>query len=299
MHLSLLEIRVTTPIPAGNSLPISMSIWYQTETAAHNCPFEAPPWNFESLGRCRMLDSELEEMAEQVHGRTMLLRDKTSKLWRRLQSSLWKAPWAHYHDRRHSVLTRLQVQEHELVEARKGREVWHDRSVSSISKSMTADEMFFFFFSKAMMFPGACSAVETGYWSSKLGQVKLWSPRHSHDFLSRQTIYFKFYMSPESSASDLHIKTGIQKKCPLSTHPSIATEPSTDVAETFPSSIVISGGTGGNAICAAFGDECHYVLPVSDDGGSSSEIIRVLGGPSIGTWPTTPFSPQETYSDWW
>ncbi|KAF8665082.1 hypothetical protein AX16_000550 [Volvariella volvacea WC 439] len=46
--------------------------------------------------------------------------------------------------------------------------------------------------------------------------------------------------------------------------------------------IVISGGTGGNAICPAFGPEACYVLPVSDDGGSSSEIIRVLGGPSIG-----------------
>lgn len=45
--------------------------------------------------------------------------------------------------------------------------------------------------------------------------------------------------------------------------------------------VVISGGTGGNAICSAFGN-ASYILPVSDDGGSSSEIIRVLGGPSIG-----------------
>lgn len=45
--------------------------------------------------------------------------------------------------------------------------------------------------------------------------------------------------------------------------------------------LVISGGTGGNAISSAFKDAC-FVLPVSDDGGSSSEIIRVLGGPSIG-----------------
>ncbi|KAF9015389.1 hypothetical protein BDQ17DRAFT_1536058 [Cyathus striatus] len=45
--------------------------------------------------------------------------------------------------------------------------------------------------------------------------------------------------------------------------------------------IIISGGTGGNAICSAFENAC-YVLPVSDDGGSSSEIIRVLGGPSVG-----------------
>ena len=54
-----------------------------------------------------------------------------------------------------------------------------------------------------------------------------------------------------------------------------------------PSFIVISGGTGGNAICSAFDNEACYVLPVSDDGGSSSEIIRVLGGPSIGAfWHT-------------
>lgn len=46
--------------------------------------------------------------------------------------------------------------------------------------------------------------------------------------------------------------------------------------------IVISGGTGCNPICSAFGPDACYVLPISDDGGSSSEIIRVLGGPSIG-----------------
>jgi len=42
--------------------------------------------------------------------------------------------------------------------------------------------------------------------------------------------------------------------------------------------IVISGGTGCNAICSAF-SQAHtcYVLPVTDDGGSSSEIIRVIG----------------------
>ncbi|KAJ8587906.1 UPF0052-domain-containing protein [Rhizopogon salebrosus TDB-379] len=48
-----------------------------------------------------------------------------------------------------------------------------------------------------------------------------------------------------------------------------------------PSFVVISGGSGGNSICTAFDNAC-FVLPVSDDGGSSSEIIRVLGGPSIG-----------------
>ncbi|KAL4065788.1 hypothetical protein V8B97DRAFT_2025582 [Scleroderma yunnanense] len=49
----------------------------------------------------------------------------------------------------------------------------------------------------------------------------------------------------------------------------------------LPHIVVISGGSGGNSICSAFPNAC-FVLPVSDDGGSSSEIIRVLGGPSIG-----------------
>ncbi|KAL4244481.1 CofD-like domain superfamily protein [Abortiporus biennis] len=53
------------------------------------------------------------------------------------------------------------------------------------------------------------------------------------------------------------------------------------MSQESPSFIVVSGGTGCNSICAAFGNAC-YVLPVSDDGGSSSEIIRVIGGPSIG-----------------
>ena len=56
-------------------------------------------------------------------------------------------------------------------------------------------------------------------------------------------------------------------------------------ADDVPSCLVISGGTGCNAICAAFGTaRASYVLPVSDDGGSSSEIIRVMGGPSIGAY---------------
>ncbi|GHJ86371.1 hypothetical protein NliqN6_2773 [Naganishia liquefaciens] len=46
--------------------------------------------------------------------------------------------------------------------------------------------------------------------------------------------------------------------------------------------IVISGGTAANDFVQAFGKDCAFVLPVSDDGGSSSEILRCLGGPSIG-----------------
>ncbi|KAG6837225.1 hypothetical protein H0H93_013093 [Arthromyces matolae] len=58
------------------------------------------------------------------------------------------------------------------------------------------------------------------------------------------------------------------------------TEPQYGISNASVSFVVLSGGTGGNAICAAF-ENASYVLPVSDDGGSSSEIIRVLGGPSI------------------
>lgn len=41
--------------------------------------------------------------------------------------------------------------------------------------------------------------------------------------------------------------------------------------------LVISGGTGCNAICFGFGSAASYVLPVSDNGGSSAEIIRCIG----------------------
>jgi 2-phospho-L-lactate transferase/gluconeogenesis factor (CofD/UPF0052 family) len=45
--------------------------------------------------------------------------------------------------------------------------------------------------------------------------------------------------------------------------------------------LVISGGTGFNDLVGAT-PGATYVMPISDNGGSSSEIIRVLGGPSIG-----------------
>lgn len=55
--------------------------------------------------------------------------------------------------------------------------------------------------------------------------------------------------------------------------------PSPDVMEGNKSSnndstgfIVISGGTGCNAIVSAFGPNVTYAMPVSDNGGSSSEV---------------------------
>lgn len=76
-------------------------------------------------------------------------------------------------------------------------------------------------------------------------------------------------------------------------------------ARRYPSVVVVSGGSAGNEILDAFVahfDKVSFILPVSDNGGSSSEIIRsvtvfqchcvqkaeksnvcrVLGGPSLG-----------------
>lgn len=48
---------------------------------------------------------------------------------------------------------------------------------------------------------------------------------------------------------------------------------------------VISGGTATNLLVEVFAGTGHpvtYILPVSDNGGSTSEVLRVLGGPAIG-----------------
>jgi 2-phospho-L-lactate transferase/gluconeogenesis factor (CofD/UPF0052 family) len=48
---------------------------------------------------------------------------------------------------------------------------------------------------------------------------------------------------------------------------------------------VISGGTATNELVGLFSaiaPEIAYILPISDNGGSTSEIIRVIGGPAIG-----------------
>lgn len=85
--------------------------------------------------------------------------------------------------------------------------------------------------------------------------------------------------SPGSSVFDLPTQSaGAPTDRPSQAHPSLTVVVPSDSATSF---VVISGGTGGNAICSAFGAGACYVLPVSDDGGSSSEIIRVLGGPSV------------------
>lgn len=51
----------------------------------------------------------------------------------------------------------------------------------------------------------------------------------------------------------------------------------------------MSGGSAANNIVDVFGKVAEdkncplsYVIPISDNGGSSSELIRVFGGPGIG-----------------
>lgn len=67
--------------------------------------------------------------------------------------------------------------------------------------------------------------------------------------------------------------------------------------------VVFSGGTAANSLVDVFNEvlernECtlSYVIPISDNGGSSSELIRVFGGPGIGDvrsmiFPLTPHTP--------
>lgn len=95
--------------------------------------------------------------------------------------------------------------------------------------------------------------------------------------------------SPSSSVFDLPVQPANPSPQPVRSNnsdirPRTSAQFITDTPESSPKITVISGGSGGNAICSAFDDAC-FVLPVSDDGGSSSEIIRVLGGPSIGMPP--------------
>lgn len=52
-----------------------------------------------------------------------------------------------------------------------------------------------------------------------------------------------------------------------------------------PNVVILSGGTATNDLVAIFNaifSQINYVLPISDNGGSTSEIIRVIGGPAIG-----------------
>ncbi|KAI9795693.1 MAG: hypothetical protein M1833_006862 [Piccolia ochrophora] len=76
-----------------------------------------------------------------------------------------------------------------------------------------------------------------------------------------------------------------------------------------PGIVVISGGSAANSLVDVFdtvskakSSQLSYVIPTSDNGGSSSEIIRVFGGPGIGDVrsrlvrliPSEPPTPERT-----
>ncbi|KAL6768387.1 hypothetical protein ACKKBF_B38970 [Auxenochlorella protothecoides x Auxenochlorella symbiontica] len=82
------------------------------------------------------------------------------------------------------------------------------------------------------------------------------------------------------------------RQAPARSLPAIASEPSVDSVAAEPSSlpamphiVVFSGGTAFNSVAGHFKQLTHnvtHVLPVTDDGGSTAEVVRVLGGPAVG-----------------
>lgn len=69
----------------------------------------------------------------------------------------------------------------------------------------------------------------------------------------------------------------------------MATDASLDGSTPNRGIVVFSGGSAANSLVDAFNTvraskQCllNYVIPISDNGGSSSELIRIFGGPGIG-----------------
>ena len=64
---------------------------------------------------------------------------------------------------------------------------------------------------------------------------------------------------------------------------------------------IFSGGSAANSLVDVFNEvveknrcSLSYIIPISDNGGSSSELIRVFGGPGIGDVRST--KPLSLYS---
>ncbi|ROW08129.1 hypothetical protein VPNG_06914 [Cytospora leucostoma] len=83
------------------------------------------------------------------------------------------------------------------------------------------------------------------------------------------------------------IPRGLTPQLPTTRSPSPL--PSTPRRSEHGGIAVFSGGTAANSLVDVFDQittrrKCplHYIIPISDNGGSSSELIRVFGGPSVG-----------------
>jgi 2-phospho-L-lactate transferase/gluconeogenesis factor (CofD/UPF0052 family) len=93
----------------------------------------------------------------------------------------------------------------------------------------------------------------------------------------RQTSSARSLINPSPFASTPHT--------PL--HPTDLTSArQSQVTEHYqPATVVFSGGTAFNSVAGALRSlttKVAHVLPVSDDGGSTAEIVRVVGGPAVG-----------------
>lgn len=81
---------------------------------------------------------------------------------------------------------------------------------------------------------------------------------------------------------DVDSKAFLDQKNPSKGH-SVVLKKETERVE--PALVVFSGGTAFNSVAShvkGLTTKISHVLPVSDDGGSTAEIVRVLGGPAVG-----------------
>ncbi|XP_014518764.1 uncharacterized protein YNL011C isoform X1 [Vigna radiata var. radiata] len=93
--------------------------------------------------------------------------------------------------------------------------------------------------------------------------------------VSARILSSSFSSSSSMAASSSHHRFHHHRRCysnPNPPHPQ-------------PALLVFSGGTAFNGVIEElknFTNRVAHVLPVSDDGGSTAEIVRVLGGPAVG-----------------
>ncbi|ESQ52006.1 hypothetical protein EUTSA_v10016658mg [Eutrema salsugineum] len=92
-----------------------------------------------------------------------------------------------------------------------------------------------------------------------------------HKAPSPSSLHPLFRSKPHHCNSTSHMAASVSAECHSSLEP--------------PSLLVFSGGTGFNGVVEELKKlttRVAHVLPVSDDGGSTAEIVRVLGGPAVG-----------------
>ncbi|PKA53351.1 hypothetical protein AXF42_Ash010081 [Apostasia shenzhenica] len=106
------------------------------------------------------------------------------------------------------------------------------------------------------------------------------------------SLFFQPFPLVDSSSSAAYISSAVATRsiCGFrlsmaSAHCSISAPLSIPNAARQPSLLVFSGGTAFNGVVEELKKvtiRVAHVLPVSDDGGSTAEIVRVLGGPAVG-----------------